>query len=58
MSKNTENVCNNWTEVDLALKKLAELNICKTKLEGEQTLKINEIKEFMGKANFVLKTTN
>lgn len=55
MSKNTENVCNNWTEVDLALKKLAELNICKTKLEGEQTLKINEIKEFMGKQILSLK---
>lgn len=34
-----------WAEVDNALKELGELNIQKTALEGEQTVKINTIKK-------------
>ena len=34
-----------WAEVDNALKELGELNIQKTTLEGEQTVKINTIKK-------------
>lgn len=45
MAKKIESTLQNWDEVDNAIKELAELNILKTKLEGEQTLQINEIKQ-------------
>lgn len=45
MAKKIESIYRTWEEIDDALKTLGELNIQKTKLEGEQTLKINEIKE-------------
>ena len=34
-----------WQEVDSALKELGELNIKKQNLEGEQTIRINEVKK-------------
>lgn len=39
-----ESIYKSWEEVNSALKELGELNILKQKLEGEQTVKINEIK--------------
>ena len=33
-----------WAEVDTAMKELGELNIQKQNLEGEQTVRINEVK--------------
>ena len=44
MAKKVESIYKNWNEVDEALKELGELNIAKTQIEGEQTVKINEIK--------------
>lgn len=44
MAKKTESTYKSWEEVNSALKELGELNIKKQKLEGEQTVKINEIK--------------
>lgn len=44
MAKKAESVYTSWEEVNTALKELGELQIKKQKLEGEQTLKINEIK--------------
>lgn len=44
MAKKTESIYKSWEEVNSALKELGELNIQKQKLEGEQTVKINEIK--------------
>ena len=44
MAKKIESTLQNWDDVDKALKELGELNIKKTRLEGYQTLKINEIK--------------
>lgn len=43
MAKKKESIFKNWDEVDAAIKKLGELEIKKTKLEGEQTIKTNEI---------------
>jgi phage host-nuclease inhibitor protein Gam len=34
----------NWQDVDAALRRMGEIDINLTRLEGEQTLKINEIK--------------
>lgn len=34
-----------WADVDKALKELGELNIKKQNLEGEQTIRINEVKK-------------
>ncbi len=45
MAKKIESTLKNWDEVDASIKKIAELNINKTRLEGEQTLQINEIKK-------------
>lgn len=36
---------NSWNDVDTAIKKIGELNIAITKIEGDATLKTNEIKE-------------
>ena len=44
MAKKTS-IYTTWAEVDNALKELGELNIQKTALEGEQTVKINTIKK-------------
>lgn len=43
MAKKKESIFKNWDEVDAAIKKLGELEIEKQKLEGEQTIKTNEI---------------
>lgn len=45
MAKKIKSTLKNWDEVDASIKKIAELNITKTRLEGEQTLQINEIKK-------------
>ncbi len=45
MAKKKESVLKSWDEVDKSLKKLGELEIQKTKLDGELTIKINELKE-------------
>ena len=45
MAKKKESNLKSWDEVDKSLKKLGELEIQKTKLEGELTIKINELKE-------------
>ena len=45
MAKKIESTLKNLDEVDASIKKIAELNINKTRLEGEQTLQINEIKK-------------
>lgn len=51
MAKKKESIYNDWDEVNLAMKELGELTIKKQKIEGEQTLKINEIKaEYQVKA--------
>lgn len=44
MGKKVLTTLQNWDEVNEAMKKLGELNIEKQKLEGEQTIQINEIK--------------
>ena len=43
--KRKESELKTWEEVDNAMKELGELQIKKEKLEGEQTLKINQIKD-------------
>lgn len=43
--KKKESEYKTWDEVDNALKELGELQIQKEKIEGEQTLKINQIKD-------------
>lgn len=54
MAKKQESKYLSWEEIDEALKELGELNIKKTRLEGEQTLKINEIKaETQAKAGII-----
>ena len=45
MLKNKKTKLKSWNEVDDALKLLSELYIQKQELEGEQTVKINEIKQ-------------
>lgn len=45
MAKKKESEYKTWEEVDNALKELGELEIQREKLEGEQTLKINQIKD-------------
>lgn len=40
-----ESIYKNWYDVDRALKKLGSLEIEKSRIEGEQTLAINKIKE-------------
>lgn len=45
MAKKIESTLKNWEQVDNAIKTLAELNISKTRLEGDQTILINEIKK-------------
>lgn len=45
MARKMESTLKNWDEVDASIKQIAELNINKTRLEGEQTLQINEIKK-------------
>lgn len=53
MAKKKESTLKSWDEVDESLKTLGKLKIEKTKLEGELTSKINEIKE-----KYTLKCTN
>ncbi len=54
MAKKTESIYKSWEEVNSALKELGELNIQKQKFEGEQTVKINEIKaETLEKAGII-----
>lgn len=45
MAKKKESILKNWEEVDSSLKKLGELQLQKSKLEGQQTLIINKVKE-------------
>ncbi|MGN1124596.1 MAG: host-nuclease inhibitor Gam family protein [Candidatus Gastranaerophilaceae bacterium] len=45
MAKKIESTLKNWEDVDASIKQIAELSINKTRLEGEQTLQINEIKK-------------
>lgn len=45
MAKVKESIYKNWEEINQAMKTLGQLNIKKNKLEGEQTIKINEVKE-------------
>lgn len=45
MAKKKESIYKNWSEIDSNLKKLGELKIQKSRLEGELTVKINELKE-------------
>ena len=44
MAKKTESIYKSWQEVDDAMKVLGEKSVALTKLEGEQTVQINEIK--------------
>ncbi len=44
MAKRKESAFNSWEEVDENFKRLAELQVTKQKIEGEQTIAINEIK--------------
>ena len=44
MAKKKESIYKSWDEIDKAMRKLAELNIKKQKLEGLQTVSINNIK--------------
>lgn len=54
MAKKAESIYNTWEDVNIALKELGELTIKKQKLEGEQTVKINEIKaDFLIKAGAI-----
>ncbi len=43
MVKKKESIFQTWEEIDTNLKELGKLSISKSKLEGELTLKINEI---------------
>ena len=45
MSKKKESTLKSWGEVDAQLKKLGELQIQKSKLEGNLTIKVNKLKE-------------
>ena len=45
MAKKKESTLQSWDEVDNQLRKLGELQIKKTKLEGTLQVKINELKE-------------
>lgn len=45
MAKKKESSLKSWDEVDESLKNLGKLKIEKTRLEGELTTKINELKE-------------
>lgn len=45
MAKKKESIYRNWEDVNTAMKELGSLNVEKQRLEGEQTVKINEIKE-------------
>lgn len=45
MAKKKESIYQSWDEVNEAMKELGELQVKKQKLEGEQTVKINEIKK-------------
>lgn len=45
-----------WQEVDAAMKELGELNIKKQNLEGEQTVRINEVKADILSKTGVLQT--
>ena len=56
MAKKAESIYKSWEEVNAALKELGELNIKKQKLEGELTIKINEIKEKTLEKAGILKT--
>lgn len=44
MAKKKNSILKNWCEVDENLKKIGELKIKKSKLEGELSIKINELK--------------
>ena len=44
MAKKKESKYANWEEVNLAVRRMGEIDIQVTKLEGEMTLKVNEIK--------------
>lgn len=45
MAKKKESILKSWDEVDNNLKRLGEIEIQKTKLDGELTIKTNELKE-------------
>lgn len=47
MAKKKESIYKTWDEVNFAMKELGELNVQKQKLEGEQTVKINEVKSYI-----------
>ncbi len=54
MAKKIESKYKSWEDVNSALKELGELNIKKERLEGEQTVKINEIKaDTLAKAGII-----
>lgn len=44
MAKKKESIYRSWDDVDTAMKELATLNVQKQKLEGEQTVRINDVK--------------
>ncbi len=56
MAKKTESIYKSWNEVDAALKELGELNVAKTRIEGEQTLKINSIKADANAKSAIIQT--
>ncbi|MBQ9149480.1 host-nuclease inhibitor Gam family protein [bacterium] len=54
MAKKKESIFRNWEEIDDNLKKLGQLKIEKSKLEGELTIKINGLKdEYSTKCNII-----
>ncbi len=56
MAKKKESIYKTWEEVDSSLKKLGELQINKSKLEGKMNTKMNEIKEeYTTKGNIIIK---
>jgi phage host-nuclease inhibitor protein Gam len=44
MARKKESTYSNWEEVNLALRRMGEIDILVNKLQGKMTLKINEIK--------------
>lgn len=49
MAKKKESIYTNWEEIDQQMRKIGELEIKKTKPEGEMNIKVNELKNKYGK---------
>lgn len=48
MAKKKESIYTNWDEIDQQMRRIGELEIKKSKLEGEMNIKVNELKNKYG----------